>query len=45
MTAAPSALAAAIQAGLRFTPSMKNSTRMGMAATTRDSAQTPARGS
>ena len=41
----PSAVSAAIHAGFRRTPSMKNNTRMGIDATDADSARLPATGS
>ena len=41
----PSAVSAAIHAGLRRTPSMKNSTSIGIAATSADSARLPPTGS
>ena len=41
----PSAVSAAIQPGLRRTPSMKHSTRTGIAATSADSPRLPATGS
>jgi hypothetical protein len=44
-SADPSALIEAIQAGCRLTPSMKNSTAIGIEAATADSPRLPAIGS